>query len=47
MDQGASAAPMSRLDQPPLNDRPDVELESLSHGVQEDRLVLGHCTKMQ
>ena len=46
MDQGSSAASMSRLDQPPLNDRPDVKLESLGHGVQEDRLVLGLCTKM-
>ena len=47
MDQGASAASVSRLDQPPLNDCPDFDLEALSHGVQEDRLVLGHCTKMQ
>ena len=46
MDQGSSATSMSRLNQPPLNDRPDVELESLGHGVKEDRLVLGHCTKM-
>ena len=47
MDQGTSAASVSRLDQPPLNDRPDIELESLGHGVQEDSLFLGHCTKMQ
>ena len=46
MDQGINAAFVSRLDQPPLNDRPDIELESLGHGTQEDRLVLGHCTKM-
>ena len=47
MDQGDSAASVSRLDQPPLNDRPDVELESLGHGIQEDRPVLFHCTEMQ
>ena len=47
MDQGASTAPVSRLDKPPLNDRSDVELDSLGHGVKEDRFVLGHCTKMQ
>ena len=47
MDQGANAASVSSLDQPPLNDCPDVELESHGHGVQEDRLVLCHCTKMQ
>ena len=38
---------MSRLDQPPLNDRLDVELESLGHGIKEDRLVLCDCTEMQ
>ena len=47
MDQGTSAASVSLLDQAPLNDRPDIELESLGHGIQEDHLVLGHCTKMQ
>ena len=47
MDQGSSAASVSRLDQPPLNDRLDVELESLSHGVEEDRLVLCDCIEMQ
>ena len=47
MNQGTRAASVSRLDQPPLNDRPDIELESLGHGVQEDRLVPGHCTEMQ
>ena len=47
MDQGASAASVSRLDQPPLNDRLNVELDSLGHGLYEDRLVLGHCTEMQ
>ena len=40
MDQGSSAGSVSRLNQPSLNDRPDVELESLGHGVEEDRLVL-------
>ena len=47
MDQGSSAASVSQLVQPPLNDRPDVELESLGHGVEEDRLVLCDCTEMQ
>ena len=47
MDQGTSVAPMSHLNQPPLNDRPYIELESLGHGIQKDRLILGHCTKMQ
>ena len=46
MDQGTSAASVSRLDQPPLNDHPDIELESLGHGVQKERLVLGRFTKM-
>ena len=47
MDQGASATFVSRLDQPPLNDRLDVELESLGHGIQEDHLVLYHYTEIQ
>ena len=38
---------MGRLNQPPLDDGPDVELEPLGHGVEEDRLVLRNCTKMQ
>ena len=46
MDQGYNAASVSRLDQPPLNDRLDVELESLGHGIEEDRLVLRNGTEM-
>ena len=41
MDQGASAVSVSRLNQPPFNDRPDVKLKSFGHGVQEYRPVLG------
>ena len=40
VDHGPSAAFMSRLDQPPLNDRPGVKLESFSHGVQDYCLFL-------
>ena len=47
MDQGSVAASVGRLNQPSLNDYPDVELETLGHGVQEDRLVLRNCTEMQ
>ena len=47
MDQGANAVPVSCFDKPSLNGRLDVKLESLSHIVQEDRLVLGHFTKIQ
>ena len=47
MDQGSGTSSMSRLDQPPLNDRPDFELESLGHGVEEDRLILCDCNEMQ
>ena len=47
MDQGSSIAYVSRLDQPSLNNRPDFELKSLGHGVEDDRLVLCECTEMQ
>ena len=38
---------MDCLNQPPLDDGPDVKLEPLGHGVEEDRLVLCNYTKMQ
>ena len=38
---------MGQLIQPLLNDFPDVELESLGHGIKEDRVVLRNCTEMQ
>ena len=47
MDQGSGVASVGRLNQPPLNDCPDVELESLGHGVKDDHLVLRNCTEMQ
>ena len=45
--QGPGVYPLGRLNQPPLDDGPDVKLEPLGHGVQEDRLVLRNCAKMQ
>ena len=47
VDQGHGASPLGRFNQPPLDDRPDVKLESLGHGVEEDHLVIRNCTKMQ
>ena len=47
MYQGPDASPMGRLNQPLLDDEPDVKLELLGHGVEKDRLVLCNCTKMQ
>ena len=47
MDQCSGAAAVGQLNQPPLNDCPDVELETLGHGVQEDHLILHNCTEMQ
>ena len=47
MDRCSGAASVGLLNQPPLNDCPDVELETLGHGVQEDRLILRNYTKMQ
>ena len=38
---------MGRLNQPSLDNRLNVKLEPLGHGVEEDRLVLRNCTKMQ
>ena len=46
VDQGASVASVSRLDQPPLNDNPGVELDSLGHGIHEYRSVLGDCAEV-
>ena len=47
MYQGPGASPLGRLNQPLLDNRPNVKLEPLSHGIEEDRLVLRNCTKMQ
>ena len=47
MDQGPSASPLGRLNQPPLNDGPDIKLEALGHGVEKDCLVLRDCAKVQ
>ena len=47
MDQGANAVSVSRLNQPLLNDRPDVVLKSFGHGVQEYRPVLGDSVEVQ
>ena len=38
---------LGRLSQPPLDDRPNVELKSLGHGVQEDHLVFCDRDEMQ
>ena len=47
VDHCSGIASVGRLNQPPLNNCPDVELETHGHGVQEDRLVLRNCTEMQ
>ena len=47
MYQGPGASPLGRLNQPQLDDGPDVKLEPLGHGLGEDCLVLCNCTKMQ
>ena len=47
MYQGPGASPLGRLNQPSLDDGPDVKLEPLGHGVKEDLLILRNCTKMQ
>ena len=47
MYKGPSASPMGQLNEPSLDDGPDVKLESLGHGVEEDRLVFRNYTEMQ
>ena len=47
MDQGPGASPLNRLNQPHLDDGPNIKLEALGHGVEEDRLVLRNYDKMQ
>ena len=47
MDQGPGASPLGRLNEPPFDDRPDIELEALGHGVEKDRLVLCDYAKVQ
>ena len=47
MDQGLDASSLGRLDQPPLDDEHNIKLEALGHGVEEDRLVLRDCAKVQ
>ena len=47
VDQGLGASPLGQLNQPPLDDGPDVKLETLGHGIEKDSLVLHNCTKMQ
>ena len=47
MDQGLGASPLGRLNQPPLDDEPDIELEALGHGVEKDRLVLRDYAMVQ
>ena len=47
MYQGLGASPMGLLNQPLLDDGPDVKLEPLGHSVEEYRLILRNCTKMQ
>ena len=47
MDQGLAASPLGRLNQPPLDDEPNIKLEALGHGVKEDRLVLRDNAKVQ
>ena len=47
VDQGPGASPLGRLNQPPLDDGPDIKLEALGHGVEKDRLVLHGCAKVQ
>ena len=47
MDQGPSASPLGRLNQPPFDDGPNIELEAMGHGVEKDRLVLHDYAKVQ
>ena len=47
VDQGPGTSPVGRLNQPPLDDGLNVKLETLGHGVEENRLVLRNCAKMQ
>ena len=47
MDRGPGASPLDRLYQPPLDDGADIKLEALGHGVEEDRLILHDCAKVQ
>ena len=47
MDQGPSASPLGRLNQPPLDDGPDIKLEAPGHGIEKDCLVLRDCAKVQ
>ena len=47
MDQGPGASPLGRLNQPSLDDGPDIKLEALGHGVEKDHLVLRDCAKVQ
>ena len=47
MDQGPGASPLGQLNQPPLDDEPDIKLEALGHGVEKDRLVHRDCAKVQ
>ena len=47
MDYGPGVYPLGQLNQTSLNDCLDVELETLGHGIEEDRLVLRNCAKMQ
>ena len=47
MDQGPGASPLGRLNQPPFDDGPDIELEALGQGVEKDRLVLCDYAKVK
>ena len=47
MDQGPGASPLGRLNQPPFNDGPDIKLEALGYGVENDRLVFRDYAKVQ
>ena len=47
MGEGPGASPLGRINQPPLDDEPDIELQALGHSVEKDRLVLRDCAKEQ
>ena len=47
MDQGPGASPLGRLNQPPFDDGPDIELKALGHGIEKDRLILRDYAKVQ
>ena len=47
MDQGSGTSPLGRLNQPPLDDGSDIELEALGHGVEKNCLVLRDCAKVK